>query len=179
MNIMGDTGAQGHVAPANEEHKNNTKNRGTVHMANGAKAKIYQRGNTTIEDVNGSTVSLKNRRVVEGLHTPIISLTQLMNKGWTMQSKMNKKKKEIIMSKGEDTLTFVEQKNNLFCLRARVVEEILVANYYYSAPAKETATPIIIDDEESDKRQQAIIQKSIMWIKLVISLQKVLVLLSL
>ena len=102
-----------------------------------------------------------------------------MNEGWTMQSKMNKKKKEILMNKGEDTLTFVEQKNNLFCLRARVVEEILVANYYYSAPAKETATPIIIDDEESDKRQQAIIQKSIMWIKLVISLQKVLVLLSL
>ena len=62
MNMLGDTGAQGHVAPANEEHKNKTitKNLGKVHMANGAKAIIYQRDNTTIEDVNGSTVSLKN-----------------------------------------------------------------------------------------------------------------------
>ena len=150
MNMLGDTVAQGHVAPATEKHKNNTKNLGTVHMANGAKAKIYQRDNRTIEDVNGSTVSLKNRRVVEGLHTPIISLTQLMNEGWTMQSKMNKKKNEILMNKGNDTLTFVEQKNNLFYLRARVVEEILVANYYNSAPAKETATPNISDDEDSD-----------------------------
>ena len=110
INMLGDTGAQGHVAPATKEHKNmtNMKNLGKVHMANGAKAVIYQCDNTTIEDVNGSTVSLKNRRVLEGLHTPIISLTQLMNEGWTMQSKMNKKKNEILMTKGNDTLTFVE-----------------------------------------------------------------------
>ena len=31
MNMLRDTGAQGHVAPATEEHKNNTKNLGTVH----------------------------------------------------------------------------------------------------------------------------------------------------
>ena len=55
-------------------------------MANGAK-EIYQRDNLTTEDVNGSSVNLKNCRVVEGLHTPIISLTQLMKEGWTMQSK--------------------------------------------------------------------------------------------
>ena len=154
MNMFGDTGAQGHVAPATEEHKNKTitKNLGKVHMANGAKAIIYQRNNMTIEDVNGLTVSLKNQRVVEGLHTPIISLTQLMNKGWTMQSKMNKKKNKILMNKGNDTLTFVEQKNNLFYLQAQVVEEILVANYYNSEPAKETGTPIISDDEDSDDK---------------------------
>ena len=126
MNMLGDTGAQGNVAPATEEHKNKTitKHLGKVNMANGAKAVIYQRDNTTIEDVNGVTVSLKNRRVVEGLHTPIISLTQLMNEGWTMQSKMKKKRNEILMTKGKDTLTSVEQKNNLFYLQVRVVKVI-------------------------------------------------------
>ena len=151
-NMLGDTGAQGHVAPATEGHKNKTitKHLGKVNMANGATAVIYQRDNTTIEDVNGVTVSLKNRRVVEGLHTPIISLTQLMNEGWTMQSKMNKKKNEILMTKGKDTLTFVEQKNNLFYLQARVVKEILVAHYHTSESVKQIATPIISDDEDSD-----------------------------
>ena len=75
-----------------------------------------------------------------------------MNKGWTMQSKMNKKKNEILMTKGNDTLTFVEQKNNIFYLRARVVEEILVARYYNSEPAKQIATPMISDDKDSDDK---------------------------
>ena len=63
MNMLGNTGVQGHVAPAMKEHKNKTimKNLGTIHMANGAKAKIYQSDNTrTIIDVNGLTVSLNN-----------------------------------------------------------------------------------------------------------------------
>ena len=71
--------------------------------------------------------------------------------GWKMQSKINKLKNKILMSKGKDKLTFEEKKKNLFyCLRARVVEEILVAKYYNSAPAKEQAATIVSDDEDSD-----------------------------
>ena len=55
-----------------------------VNIANGLKARIYQFDNTTIADENGTEVELKNRRVVEGLHTLIISLTQLINEGWIM-----------------------------------------------------------------------------------------------
>ena len=57
-----------------------------VNMASGSKAKIYQFDNTTVADENGTEMELKNRRVVEDLHTPIISLTQLINEGWIMQS---------------------------------------------------------------------------------------------
>ena len=150
--MLGDTGAQGHVAPATYEDMKK-KPIGTVNMANGAKAKIYRSSDTTVKNVNGSTFELKNRRTVEGLHTPIISLTQLMNEGWSMNSTKNKQQKnEINMTKDGKKLTFVEKKNNLFYLKAKIVKEILVANYTTTDYDKITKAPVVYvsDDEDSD-----------------------------
>ena len=61
-------------------------------MAYGSKAKIYRCDDTTIADENRTEEKLMNRRVSKGLYSSIISLTQLINEGWTMQSKHAKKK---------------------------------------------------------------------------------------
>ena len=158
-NMLGDTGAQGHVTPPNATHeKSNIL--GTVNMANGAKAKIYQCDNTKIEDENGTILQLTNRRVIEGLCTPILSLTQLMNEGWDMQSKHVNQNKVIHMSKNGKCLTFIEQKKNLFYLKARVVEEILIANYTTDNITRSVDTAIISDDEDSDDEDTNLLAKS-------------------
>lgn len=67
---------------------------GYVKMANGVKLKIYQKDNVIIEDEVGNSLELNNRRVVDGITTHIISLTQLMREGWTMK----RAKKRILLS---------------------------------------------------------------------------------
>ena len=91
-------------------------------MANGTRSKIFQKDNCKIQDEVGNTVLLKNRRVVEGITTPIISLTQLMNEGWVMKSGVKNKQRFIYLLKDDSRLTFVERKHNLFYLRAKITE---------------------------------------------------------
>ena len=144
MDILGDKGAQGHVYPPNSYNvKNSVK--GTVNMANGVKAKIYQCDNTMIEEERSQRIELKNRRVVEGLHTAIISLTQLMSEGWNM--------KEIHMNKNGTKLIFREKKKNLFFMRARTINDILIANCTIDEikkPIMKTLPVMVSDDVESD-----------------------------
>ena len=136
MDMLGDTGAQGHVFPPT----NNMKKRSTtevVNMANGSKSAIYQRDNCTIEDEVGNEVFLNGRRVVGDIVTPILSLTQLIDEGWTMKSGRNKTQNYIYMDKNGSRLTFVEKKKNLFYLTAKVTQEVLIANYT-TDPQKKT-----------------------------------------
>ena len=53
INILGDAGDQGHVAPPSAK-QDTTNVLGMVNMANGSKARIYQFDNTTIADENGT-----------------------------------------------------------------------------------------------------------------------------
>ena len=150
MDMLGDTGAQGHVFPPTQDMM---KRRTTevVKMANGSKSAIYQRDNCTIQDEVGNEVFLNGRRVVGDIVTPILSLTQLMDEGWTMKSGQNKTHKFIYMDKNGSRLTFVEKKKNLFYLTARVTQEVLIANYT-TDPQKEMhpSPPMVSDDDDSD-----------------------------
>jgi len=102
---------------------------GYVKMANGAKSKIYQKDNVIIEDEVGNSLKLNNRRVVDGIATHIISLTQLMREGWMMKGANNKDTPFIYMSKNGTRLTFMENKMNFFYLKAKGVDETIIANY--------------------------------------------------
>ena len=67
--MLGGNGPHGNVFPTSAHHKYGNGH-GIMNLANGATA--------TIADKVGNTMLLMNRRVVEGIITPIISLTQLM-----------------------------------------------------------------------------------------------------
>ena len=151
--MLGDTGAQGHIFPPSSEMKKK-KTTDVVKMANGSKSGIYQRDNCTIEDEIGNEVLLKNRRVVGDIVSPIISLTQLHDEGWDMKSGRNKNQRFIYMDKNGSRLTFVERKKNLFYLSARVTESVLIANYTVE-PSK-IPVPMVSDDEDTDDDMPAL-----------------------
>ena len=154
--MLGDTGAQGHIFPPSNEMKKKKTN-DVVKMANGSKSGIYQRDNCTIEDEVGNEVVLKNRRVVADIVNPIISLTQLMNEGWNMKSGKNKNQRFIYMDKGGSRLTFVERKKNLFFLSARVTESVLIANYTVESP--KVPVPMVSDDEDTDDEMPPLVSR--------------------
>ena len=149
VEMLGDTGAQGHVSPP-RANIDKEKHYGFVKMANGAKSKIYQKDNVIIEDEVGNTLELKDRRVVDGISTHIISLTQLMREGWSMKGAKNKDTRFIYMSKNGTRLTFAEGKMNLFYLTAKVVDETIIANY---TTLKVDDPAVISDDEDSENEE--------------------------
>ena len=53
-----------------------------------------------------------NRRVVEGIITPIIYLTQLMTEGWKLKSDQSGNQRFIYMLKDGARLNFVEKRKN-------------------------------------------------------------------
>ena len=133
--MLGDTGAQGCVSPPSPHHKYGNGH-GAVKMANGATAKIYQKDNFTIADEVSNDVFLVNRRAVDGITTPIISLTQLMTEGWKMKSGDSGNQRFIYMMKDGARLTFVEKRNNLYYLRAKITDEVVINNYTMQEPQK-------------------------------------------
>ena len=51
------------------------------------KASVIRKENKIIQDELGSTITLRNTRVVKGMTTNIISLLQLAEEGWNMTTK--------------------------------------------------------------------------------------------
>ena len=54
---------------------------------NNMKASVIRKENKIIQDELGSTITLRNTRVVKGMTTNIISLLQLAEEGWNMTTK--------------------------------------------------------------------------------------------
>ena len=68
-----------------------------------------------------------------------------MNEGWQMKSGVRKKKRFIYLLKDGARLKFIERKNNLFYLRAKVTEETIISNF------TTTETTILqVNDEVSE-----------------------------
>lgn len=124
---LADTGAQCHIRIAEDSEIGNTNL--SIKMGNNSSATVLRRENITIADELGSTLELKQARVVRGMNTNIISILQLMNEGWKVKLTNKSSKKLIQITKNNTRLIFEEgDKKNLCFLQATIEDSSIVAN---------------------------------------------------
>ena len=125
--MLGDANTQCHISPSSLHHKHGNGH-SVVKMVNGETAKIYQKDNCTISDKVGDDVFLVDRRVVEVITTPIVSLTRLMTESWEIKIDNSGNQRFILIFRYSAKLSFVKKRNNLCCLRAKITEEESIKN---------------------------------------------------
>ena len=74
---LGDTGAQCHVRSAEKDETGSSAS--SVRMGNNSTSKVLKHETTVLKDELGTTLILRNTRVVSNLATNAISLLQLMD----------------------------------------------------------------------------------------------------
>ena len=94
-------------------HHVHGKGNDVAKMESGATINTCQKENFTIIDEVGNDVFLVNRRVFEGIATPIMPLAHLTTQGWKIKIAENGNQRFMYMLKDGARLTFVEKGNNL------------------------------------------------------------------
>ena len=106
----------------------------SVKMGNNSKLSVIRRENIILEDEIGSSMNLKNTRVVEGMVTNVISLLQLVVEGWKMVTTKLNGRKIIQMKNKNGAMTFVEsEKKHLCFLSAKTVTTEFVGNINHNS----------------------------------------------
>ena len=82
---------------------------------NNMKASVIRKENTIIQDELGSTITLRNTRVVKGMATDIVSLLQLVEEGWNITTKKIRGKTYIHVTKDGCRLAFMERDRKKLC----------------------------------------------------------------
>ena len=78
----------------------------------------------TIVDKVVNYALLVSRRFSKGITTNIVFFTQLVNEGWKMKSNESGNQHFFHTLNNETRLIFIENKNSLYCLRAKIADKI-------------------------------------------------------
>ena len=80
-----------------------------------------------------------------------------MKEGWNMKHTRIRNQSSIHTSKGGQRLTFIKEKPNLYYLKEKITQEIIIV--HYCIESEKSSTAIVSDDEESDTDNEKIQQK--------------------